>query len=76
VSCLLVIPESFAPNDIALHFEGREVIISTVCPFFLTIKAPAIVSVLYHELISSMYSLLDGVTYFGNRLAVNQLYLF
>ena len=65
---LLVVPESFAPNDIALAYEGRQDITFTVCLFYLGIKAAAVVSVLDHELISSMYSLLDGATYFGNRL--------
>jgi len=70
VRCLLVVPESFAHNYIALPIEGRKVIISTVHPFHLGIKAPAVVSVLYHELISLMCSLSDGATFSGNRLAV------
>ena len=65
--CLLVVPESFAPNDIALVFEEREVT-STVCLFYLVIKAAAVVSVLDHSLVSLMYTLSDGATFFGNRL--------
>ena len=66
---LLVVPESFAPNDIALAYEGRQDITFTVCLFYLGIKAPAIVSILDHGFISSTYSLSDGATFSGNRLA-------
>ena len=67
--CLLVVAESIAPNDIAPAFDRRKVITSTVYPFYLGNKAPTVVSMLDHELISSMYSLSDGATFSGNRLA-------
>ena len=67
--CLLVVPEFLAPNDIALASEGREVITSTVRLFHLGIKAPAVVRMLDHEFISSIYSLSDGATFSGNRVA-------
>jgi len=57
------VPESFALNDNAPGFDRRKVITSTVCSFNLGVKAPSVVSMLEHELISSMYSPSDGATF-------------
>ena len=70
--CLLVVPESFAPNDIAPAFEGRKVITSTVCLSYLGIKAPTVVTIRDLNLMSSMYSLSDGATFSGIRLEVHK----
>ena len=74
MACLLVVPESFARNDIALAFDEREVMTYTVYLLYLEIKAPVVVSMLNHELISSLDSLGDGATFPGNRLGQSWCY--
>ena len=66
---LLIVRESFAHND-SPSLCRRKVITSTVYPYQLGCKAPAIANVLDHELTSSLYSLSDGATFSGNRLGL------
>jgi len=75
VPSLLVVPESFAPEDIALAFDRRKVSTSTVYPFYPGFKAPTVMSMLDHDIISSMYFLSDGATFLETGLPPNILLL-
>jgi len=66
---LPVVSESFAYNDIALAFDRRTVMTSTVYHYQLGCKARTVANVLDLGLISTLYSPSDGAPFSGNSLA-------